>query len=235
MPEEPLKVVELQSQYGRFEIVLDNPHAKRLTILMLGDRHKGFIPPPKMFTEFQEKLDAALAEPGDRVVLSHPFVSALQVDLPEGPVVVTSPAPKRVPAEVVHPVESETYRVGEDDGCIVVSSGESDRAPQVWLSRAMVSWLYARQAPPVPGPNRLVNRDYWYLVEGKRIPIPAEGLRIVEAYDTPVSVFTVTPRRMPADSPFHRGMCGVEAYREALARDQVYVLDVNYIYLHGAS
>ena len=275
------RIVELQSQYGKFEVILNNPHAKRLTIIMLGDRHKGFIPPPRMFDEFREKLEAAMAEPGDRVVLSHPFVSALQIDLPEGPVVVTSPASKElapgVVTEVVHPVPGETYRVGEDDQCFVVSSGDSERAPKVWLSLAMVQWLFFRKPPAgaVVPPNQMIphgsngqsvpdpatkeailtpspvqeylakkdssvvmsrpTRDYWYLIEGKRVPIPREGLHVIEAYDTPVSVFQVTPRRMPADSPFHRGMSASHEYQEALAKDHAFILDVSRIYLHGAS
>ena len=43
--------------------------------------------------------------------------------------------------KVVHPVASETYRIGFDDGCIVVSAGEQEDAPKVWLSPSMVVYL----------------------------------------------------------------------------------------------
>ena len=96
-----VREIELKSQYGQWQVVLDNPNANRLTIFMLGDRHRGWMPPPRMLDEFIEALDKALK--GDRIlVINHPFVSTLQLDLPEGPVLVTTPKPKtKVPANIL--------------------------------------------------------------------------------------------------------------------------------------
>ena len=40
----------------------------------------------------------------------------------------------------VNPHPTETYSVGVDDHCLVVSSGDAD-APKVWLSGSMLKWL----------------------------------------------------------------------------------------------
>jgi len=90
-----IREIELKSQYGKWQVVLDNPNAKRLTIFMLGDRQNGWIPPLKLVHEFKEMLAEAMESDGNRVVVSaHPFISVLQVDLPEGPVAIATPYPK---------------------------------------------------------------------------------------------------------------------------------------------
>jgi hypothetical protein len=142
----PVKVIELQAQHGKFELVLDNPNAKRLTIFMLGDRKRAFIPPSKWFQDFRQMLTEALTSPENRVMVTHPMVSVLQVDLPAGPVVVTSPFPggKDVEMDTIPMTDGGTYRVGLDDGCFVVSSGAEIAAPKVWLSRAVIRWMAER-------------------------------------------------------------------------------------------
>jgi hypothetical protein len=149
MPTDPVrpKVIELQAQNGRFELVLDNPHAKRLTMFQLGDRKMGFMPPPKMTKDFRALLEQAMASEHLSVVMtvSHPFVSVLQVDLPEGPVVVTSPAPTILTREGYTPVnlaDGGAYRATEDDHCFVVATEARPDQP-VWLSRQMIEWLHA--------------------------------------------------------------------------------------------
>jgi len=86
-----IREIELKSQYGKWHVVLDNPNAKRLTIFMLGDRHKGFIPPQKWIEEFNLLLRNAMEGKDNVIVATHPFISCLQVDLPEGPVAITTP------------------------------------------------------------------------------------------------------------------------------------------------
>jgi hypothetical protein len=90
----PVKVIELQAQHGKFELVLDNPNAKRLTIFMLGDRKRGFLPPQRWVDDFRQTLAKALESKEDRVIVTHPLISVLQVDLPEGPLVVSSISPE---------------------------------------------------------------------------------------------------------------------------------------------
>ena len=41
----------------------------------------------------------------------------------------------------VKPNETETYQVGYDDHCVVISSGSKPGAPKVWISKAMCRWL----------------------------------------------------------------------------------------------
>lgn len=38
-------------------------------------------------------------------------------------------------------ISDQTYRVGFDDGCIVISSGSEKTDKQVWLSKEMIYWL----------------------------------------------------------------------------------------------
>lgn len=86
---------EIKNSYGQWEVILNNPNAKRLTFLMVGDRQRGFIPSAKMFNEAAEKIDAALTSNSKGpILITHPFISVMQVDLPEGPVLVTTPKPK---------------------------------------------------------------------------------------------------------------------------------------------
>jgi hypothetical protein len=43
--------------------------------------------------------------------------------------------------KVIHPHKDESYRVGYDDHCLVVSSGEKREAPKVWISKSMAKWI----------------------------------------------------------------------------------------------
>ena len=45
--------------------------------------------------------------------------------------------------KIIHPHPNETYRVGYDDGCVIVSSGsEAKNDKRIYLSKSMVEWLY---------------------------------------------------------------------------------------------
>ena len=259
MSDEP-KVIELQSRYGKFEIILNNPNAKRLTFFMLGDRHKGFIPPAKMFSEFRKTLDEALASPEDRVVLSHPFVSVLQVDLPEGPVIVTSPAPKveKTAEDVFRGWAQSWARFWSAKGWTSANTGkleteygaaylrgvqdERERAGKPEAAATCLGNPDSQGSAPAglvarnlaPEEEATTPRWYWYSVGGKRVPIPPEALKIEEEYDHPMSVFTVDLTRVPVDSPFHLGMLGTEAYRKAFEEGQVYLLDLHRVFLHAS-
>lgn len=46
-----------------------------------------------------------------------------------------------IPSVIVHPHRDESYRVGADDHCLVVSSGEKEESPQVHLSENMIDWI----------------------------------------------------------------------------------------------
>ncbi len=41
----------------------------------------------------------------------------------------------------VNPHPNETYQVGIDDGCLVVSSGSNPASPKVHLSKSMLEWI----------------------------------------------------------------------------------------------
>jgi hypothetical protein len=42
----------------------------------------------------------------------------------------------------IHLYPDETYKIGVDDHCFVVSSGNNPKAPKVWVSGSMVRWLF---------------------------------------------------------------------------------------------
>ena len=63
-----------------------------ITFFMLGDRAKGFIPSKQMFDEFRKQL-AEVMDPGHkdpRILITHNFVSVMQVTIPQGAVAVGS-------------------------------------------------------------------------------------------------------------------------------------------------
>lgn len=44
---------------------------------------------------------------------------------------------------IIHPHKTESYRVGYDDHCLVVSEGSNNKNDKkVYLSRSMIEWLY---------------------------------------------------------------------------------------------
>ena len=48
-----------------------------------------------------------------------------------------------IETKIIHPHPNETYRVGYDDGCVIVSSGsEAKNDKRIYLSKSMVKWLY---------------------------------------------------------------------------------------------
>ena len=42
---------------------------------------------------------------------------------------------------IINPKPDETYRVMEDDSCLVVSSGKEEDSPKVWISKSMANWI----------------------------------------------------------------------------------------------
>lgn len=51
------------------------------------------------------------------------------------------PRSKGVEMQVIHPHKDETYRIGFDDKCLVVSSGSEEDSPKVWISESMLDWI----------------------------------------------------------------------------------------------
>lgn len=42
---------------------------------------------------------------------------------------------------IIHPHKTETYRVGYDDSCLVLSSGGNKYNRKVWISKSMCHWI----------------------------------------------------------------------------------------------
>jgi len=48
-----------------------------------------------------------------------------------------------IKTKIIHPIPTETYRIGYDDGCVVVSSGSNSKNDKfIYLSKSMIEWLY---------------------------------------------------------------------------------------------
>lgn len=58
----------------------------------------------------------------------------------------------------IHPHKTETYRIGFDDHCLVISSGSRKESPKVYLSKSMCQWIVANQEELFK--NESVGSDY---------------------------------------------------------------------------
>jgi hypothetical protein len=76
--------------------LLESNEARRMTFFLLGDREKGFVPNAEMFKKFQQQLHAALQSEDHPIIVSHPFVRVLQVDIPKGACVVLNDTQLRI-------------------------------------------------------------------------------------------------------------------------------------------
>ena len=59
------------------------PKGKRVTFFLLGSVERGFIPPRKMLMEFSDNLKKALNSLDHPIIITHPFLTVMQVDLPK--------------------------------------------------------------------------------------------------------------------------------------------------------
>lgn len=72
------------------EQTVDNPEDTLLTVFMLGDRKKGYIVSDQMRQDFAQSLQEALNSPNPKFVITHPFVSVIQIMMPKGQILITN-------------------------------------------------------------------------------------------------------------------------------------------------
>ena len=68
--------------------------AKKLVIFKLGSVERGFIPPRRWYQDFSKLIEKAIQDDAvTSFIVSHPFVTVVTVDVPEGARVVTPDEP----------------------------------------------------------------------------------------------------------------------------------------------
>ena len=100
--EKPEQVIEVENLGPVARIVINNENDTKLTLIKLGDREKGFIPPKSMFAEFREMFKAAISkaaetkDPITKFMFSHCFVEFETIDIPKGKVMIVGPGEVKI-------------------------------------------------------------------------------------------------------------------------------------------
>lgn len=83
------EVIQIQSEMAKKYVTVSgemvgDTNQKRITLITLGDRDKGFIPPMKWRNDFVEKIKQAMeSRASDSIIINDPFVSIYQFSLPK--------------------------------------------------------------------------------------------------------------------------------------------------------